>query len=236
MSSNNMSGIVRKFYDIVEKTNQRKTSGYDTAATVTRVDRKEGKAWVHIPGGVDETPVRLTINAKVGDDVQIRVSGGSAYLTGNATAPPTDDRVAIETAETSNKYITEVSKQTIETTDDVKKEVATAVRDANAANEKADGAIRRIATLEESVSANQFLIKTTDEVTLPASGRNVISGINIDDISGTLKAVIVINTPDDLWVRAYAKFNENNQVSISYVNESGNNKTGKFVLLIIYSD
>ena len=62
-------------------------------ATVTRV---EGSTiWVHIPGGVDETPVQKTINANPGDSVQIRVSGGSAWLVGNATAPPTDDGQAI---------------------------------------------------------------------------------------------------------------------------------------------
>ena len=70
-----------------------KTSGYDTRAEVVRVEGD--KAWVHIPGGVDETPVALTIDAKEGDQVQVRVAGGSAWLVGNASAPPTDDRTAI---------------------------------------------------------------------------------------------------------------------------------------------
>lgn len=70
-----------------------KTSGYDTRAEVLRVEGD--KAWVHIPGGVDETPVALTIDAKEGDQVQVRVAGGSAWLVGNASAPPTDDRTAI---------------------------------------------------------------------------------------------------------------------------------------------
>ena len=68
------------------------TQAYDTTATVRRIEGST--AWVHIPGGVDETPVRLTINAKAGDTVQLRVGGGSAWLVGNATAPPTDDTVA----------------------------------------------------------------------------------------------------------------------------------------------
>lgn len=62
---------------------------YDTQATVTRVDGDT--LYVHIPGGVDETPVQRTIDASVGDTIQIRVSGGSAWATGNASAPPTDD-------------------------------------------------------------------------------------------------------------------------------------------------
>ena len=69
-----------------------KTSAYDTTATVTRVEG--GTAWVHIPGGVTETPVKLTISAKAGDNVQVRVSGGRAFMVGNASAPPTDDTVA----------------------------------------------------------------------------------------------------------------------------------------------
>lgn len=69
-----------------------KTSAYDTTATVTRIEN--GTAWVHIPGGVRETPVKLTINAKAGDNVQVRVSGGRAFMVGNATAPPTDDHTA----------------------------------------------------------------------------------------------------------------------------------------------
>ena len=69
-----------------------KTSSYDTTATVKRV--KGNTAWVHIPGGIDETPVKMTVNAQVGDTVQVRVGGGRAWLTGNATAPPTDDKTA----------------------------------------------------------------------------------------------------------------------------------------------
>lgn len=73
----------------MQKTSQPKTSAYDTTAEVRRIE--DGVAWVHIAGGVDETPVRLTINAKEGDNVQVRVSGGTAFLVGNGTAPPTDD-------------------------------------------------------------------------------------------------------------------------------------------------
>ena len=76
----------------MQKTSQPKTSPYDTTAKVRRIE--DGVAWVHIPGGVDETPVRLTVNAKEGDSVQVRVSGGTAFLVGNGSAPPTDDTQA----------------------------------------------------------------------------------------------------------------------------------------------
>lgn len=69
-----------------------KPQAYDTQAEVVRTDGNT--AWVKIPGGVDETPVRRTIDCKEGDSVQVRVGGGTAWLTGNATAPPTDDTTA----------------------------------------------------------------------------------------------------------------------------------------------
>ena len=61
----------------------------DDQATVSKVDGDT--VWVKIPGGVDETPVRRTVSAKPGDVVQVRRSGGRAWITGNATNPPTDD-------------------------------------------------------------------------------------------------------------------------------------------------
>ena len=68
------------------------TSAYDVSAVVTRIE--DDTAWVHIDGGVDETPVKLTVAAHEGDVVQVRVGGGTAWLTGNGTRPPTDDALA----------------------------------------------------------------------------------------------------------------------------------------------
>lgn len=70
-----------------------KTNAYDATAQVTRIE--DGVMYVHIPGGVDETPVEMTISADVGDSVKVRVANGRAWVTGNQTAPPTDDTEAI---------------------------------------------------------------------------------------------------------------------------------------------
>lgn len=83
--------IVRDFVKAL-KAERKKPSAYDTMAKVVRVEGDT--AWVHIAGGVDETPVKMTVDAKKGDDVQIRIGGGKAWITGNATAPPTDDATA----------------------------------------------------------------------------------------------------------------------------------------------
>lgn len=86
--------ILHDIIEAVKTTSTPQTQAYDTPATVTRIEGDV--AWVHIPGGVDETPVRLTITAKAGDTVQLRVGGGTAWLVGNQSAPPTDDTKANE--------------------------------------------------------------------------------------------------------------------------------------------
>lgn len=92
---------------------QARTSAYDTPATVRRIEGDT--AWVHITGGVDETPVLLTISCKPGDTVQVRVGGGRAWLVGNATAPPTDDtraeqaeQAAKAAAGTATDFVTDI--------------------------------------------------------------------------------------------------------------------------------
>ena len=84
--------FVGEIIKALEEKESRKPKAYDTPATVVRVDGDT--AWVHISGGVSETPVKLTVNATAGDIVQVRVSGGRAFIVGNSSAPPTDDKVA----------------------------------------------------------------------------------------------------------------------------------------------
>ena len=86
---------VRDIIAAIQESGRSKTSPFDRTAKVVRVDEEAGIAWVHFPGGVDETPVSLTIAATAGDTVQVRSGGGKAWLTGNASAPPTDDTTAI---------------------------------------------------------------------------------------------------------------------------------------------
>lgn len=86
----------------------KKTRAYDTAAEVRRI--VGNTAFVHIPGGVPETPVKLTIDAKVGDTVQVRVANSTAWLVGNSTAPPTDDTKAKEADANAGKAMTKAKE------------------------------------------------------------------------------------------------------------------------------
>lgn len=82
----------QELLDAINTIAQTKDKSCDTPATVLRVEGDT--VWVHIDGGADETPVRKTINCEQGEIVQVRISNGSAFLVGNASAPPTDDKTA----------------------------------------------------------------------------------------------------------------------------------------------
>lgn len=84
-----MNQIASDLYKSLTESNDRKPKPYDTKAEVLREDGNI--VWVKIPGGIDETPVQKTNNAKAGDTVMVRVSGGRAWLLGNNTSPATDD-------------------------------------------------------------------------------------------------------------------------------------------------
>ena len=102
----NKLNIAKNLVDALK--GKKKVTGYDATATVKRVEGKT--AWVSIPGGVDETPVRMSINVKAGDKVNVRIAGGQAWITGNDSAPPTDDKTANEAKTKVKEAVKEVKK------------------------------------------------------------------------------------------------------------------------------
>lgn len=101
----------KKLIELIKESQNQGTSPIDTQAEVVRIE--EGTAWVHLPGGIDETPVQRTIDAKPGDTVQVRIADGSAWIVGNATAPPTDDKEVLR-VEQKLDYNIEIINQTTE--------------------------------------------------------------------------------------------------------------------------
>lgn len=69
-----------------------KQKGYEATATVVRVE--SGTAYVHFEDGVEETPASMAMDCKKGDKVKVKVENGKATVTGNLTAPATDDTKA----------------------------------------------------------------------------------------------------------------------------------------------
>ena len=147
-----MSSISKEFVDIIKNSEKKGTSPYDTVAEVLRV---EGKiAWVRIPGGVDETPAKLSIDAKKGDTVQIRVADGVAFLVGNNSAPPTDDTAAREAAKAASRAI-ESAEVANASAKEAVADAATARSAAESASESAAQAIEDAATAQGAAEAAQ---------------------------------------------------------------------------------
>lgn len=92
-----MSKLVQDLAKAMRTASGSKTKPADDTAVVRRIEG--GTAWVHIPGGVDETPVEMTIDCKPGEAVKVRRAGGKAWLVGNGSAPPTDNTRANQVGE-----------------------------------------------------------------------------------------------------------------------------------------
>ena len=154
--------VSKDLIGVIRSSGQREVKAYDTQAQVTRVEGQT--AWVHIPGGIDETPVKRTINAKQGDVVQVRISDGSAWLMGNASAPPTDDTQAFiasgiaEKAEVDAKRAQDAANSAETAAEQAwtkAGEAETAAGEASlsaaAANKAASGALTQLSVVEDVV-------------------------------------------------------------------------------------
>ena len=100
-----------KLFGLIRKNEKR--TGSDYTATVTRV--KDGIAYVQITGAeITDTPVAMSVDAKAGDQVRVRINGGKAWLTGNDTRPPNDSTADLEkvsnTTENLQKTLAEMDK------------------------------------------------------------------------------------------------------------------------------
>lgn len=170
--------MIKDFVDAIKTGTKEKTKAYESPATVTRIEN--GVAWVHVPGGVEETPVQLTIAASEGDQVRVRVANGRATIVGNVTSPPTDDRTAREALYNANvanlsarsaeasasaaKQYAEVAKQTTDEinayADTVGKTVTQVLED----GETAGAAAEQAKTSAETAWANLSQVQSVLEV------------------------------------------------------------------------
>ena len=157
--------LVDSLHASLEEKDKRKPKPYDTTAEVTKVDEEEGIAWVHFPNGVSETPVRMTTNARVGDNVIVRVSGRRGWLLGNSTNPPTDDFVANIAHDRANKAY--------EKSDD-------ALRDAERAKEAADQAEAEAGRAHTAAGNAQ---ESADDAKASAIAANIASNSALTQLS-----------------------------------------------------
>ena len=87
------SGEIRGFVDAVRGEPER--GDCVVRGTVTRVD-PDGTAWVQIGQNAEPTPCQRDMACHVGDSVTVRIADHKATVTGNASAPATDDHAANE--------------------------------------------------------------------------------------------------------------------------------------------
>lgn len=193
----------------------KKSKPYDTVATVKRIEGDT--AWVHIPGGIDETPVVRSISAQPGDTVRVRVSGGNAWITGNDSAPPTDDATALIAkgdAQTANQNAGAAKKSAKQA--GVK--AAAAQKTAGAASTAAVAAGNLANAAKESAAAAQSTAIRTD-VKLSTLIRNTEEGIE----AGKVPDASTLSEGDSITVPA-ALVNVNGSFDVllvTYTNSSG---------------
>ncbi len=104
--------------DLVRMLKKNKPSGSDYTGTVTRVDGKT--AYVRLTGSdIMDTPCRISVDCKPGDNVRVRIDSGRAWVYGNDTAPPTNDTEKIkkltQQADDNSKRINKTQKAVDET-------------------------------------------------------------------------------------------------------------------------
>lgn len=158
--SSSFNRIKKNIIEAMQSTNNQGTSAYDSVAEVRRVDGDT--AWVHIAGGVDETPVKLTVAAKAGDTVQVRVGGGRAWITGNATAPPTDDTAANKVKKNSDDQFSQINIRI--------DEISSMVDALSTLKQTVDGLSIRVQTSESDYSTLSLKVDSIDTEVASVSG------------------------------------------------------------------
>lgn len=174
-----MNKTAHDFYRAVEGvTKNERKGGYDTQATVRRIEN--GIAYVHIPGGVDETPAKLTISAKAGDVVQVRVANGRAFLAGNASAPPTDNTEAIK-ALTQADIAAQAAGIARQRADEATLDAQRAHDAADAAQASADAAATAAGNAQQSADDAQTSADNaqTSAATANTAANNALSGLGM---------------------------------------------------------
>lgn len=146
-----MNNAISKLISLLKKTEKR--TGSDYMATVTRVEG--GTAYVQLSGAdIADTPVAMTINAKKGDTVRVRVNNGQAWLVGNDDRPPTDDYTAIQARSTAESA-GEVAGTAYQAASDAQTSAALAAQAADLAQNALKSVVAGAITVEKAVSVMQ---------------------------------------------------------------------------------
>ena len=144
--------LAQALTDSASAKEKNKTSAYDTSAEVISIEGNT--AWIRIPGGVERTPAKMVVSAKQGDEVYARITGGKAYITGNASAPPTDDTLA-RNAQQNALAASKAAIEAVSSAEIARKSASEAQADARTANVSATRAVADAARAQEAADSAQ---------------------------------------------------------------------------------
>lgn len=189
-----MNQIASGLYKAITESDSKKPVPYDTKAEVLRTDGDT--VWVKIPGGIDETPVQKTNNAREGDTVMVRISGGRAWLLGNNTSPATDDTVAFKAQDTAitaidvantSKLAADIAEEAAnKAVDSADKAEVAANRATNILNQMAEAAEAADTSLTQIYEDSKEAKEKTEIIRVTAN--NALAGLSIvEDVVGTLE-------------------------------------------------
>ena len=172
---------VKDLFDQIMKAIDKKTkkAGTNYTGKVTRVEGDT--AFVQFDGSaINDTPVKLSIDAKPGDSVRIMVQGGKAWLTGNDTAPPTNDTAALRDMQDETSHIRETANQV-------------AITVGNKMNSDMSNRPSSIVVDSGKIEfKSNTLVVDSDNFKLEEDGDAIFSG-TLDAAGGTFAGDVVIN-------------------------------------------
>lgn len=208
----------QELLDAINTISQKKERSFDTPATVLRVEGDT--VWVHIDGGADETPCQKTINCEEGETVQVRISNGSAFLVGNASAPPTDDKTA--------NVAHFVAEQADEKATDAEEKAVEAIRSVEAISQTVEGKV-------DSGDSNVTDLSST--MYQNANGVNIYNDTlavgdtyaHIDGDSFDIKEVTSAGTIDDANDKTVASFGAESVIRSEEQIDENNTRYSRFV-------
>jgi len=179
---------------------KKEQAGSDYTARVTKVEGTT--AYVQISGSdIADTPVALSISCKPGDMVRVRVANGRAWITGNDTAPPSDNTDIEAILETLQKLISESDSYIKTSISDLEGNYSRIVQSVGelviAVGNKMDTDMgNKASSITISQGLIQFLSNTikinSSNFTLDENGNATFSG-TLNSAGGTFKGKMVID-------------------------------------------
>lgn len=205
---NGIDSLALQLQKTINEKDKNKKTGYDTQATVVKVE--DDTIWVKIPGGVDETPVAKTTSAKPGDTVQVRVSGGRAWVVGNYTSPPTDDAranaayILADDANENANIAKSAAESAIQDAGIARQAAESASADALSAHEAAEQAQEEATLVNEAASsaqnsANSAKDSATTAINQLSIVENVVGVLDLLQRNGKYELTQDIEVRDDKW-------------------------------------